>query len=42
MFGTEKIKKKPGLKIEKIAPKLFLQKYTYQKFLEDLGQFSLQ
>eukprot|EP00347_Sterkiella_histriomuscorum_P017768 403348069 len=42
MFGTEKIKKKQNVKIEKIAPKFFSQKYTYQKFLEDLGVFSLQ
>lgn len=42
MFGTEKIKKKAGVKIEKVAPKLFMQKYTYQKFIEDLSIFSLQ
>ncbi len=42
MFGTEKIKKKTGVKIEKLAPKLFVQKYTYSKFIEDLNVFSLQ
>lgn len=41
IFGTEKLKKKAGVKIDKQAPKFFLQKYTYSKFIEDLNDFSL-